>query len=114
MARCGPQQTTPKRAYSTPREGRLNITGGPTQHHGRWGVAPARVGARAAFQVGTSGYSAPVPQLRLALAQVNPTVGDLAGNADLVVEWARKAADAGAHVVAFPELVLNGYPVEDL
>ncbi len=45
---------------------------------------------------------------------MNPTVGDLAGNADLVVEWARKAADAGAHVVAFPELVLNGYPVEDL
>ncbi len=45
---------------------------------------------------------------------MNPTVGDLAGNADLVVEWARKAAEAGAHVVAFPELVLNGYPVEDL
>jgi NAD+ synthase (glutamine-hydrolysing) len=45
---------------------------------------------------------------------VNPTVGDLAGNCDLVLEWARKAADAGAHVAAFPELVVNGYPVEDL
>ena len=55
-----------------------------------------------------------MPQLRLALAQVNPTVGDLAGNCDLVLDWARKAADAGAHVVAFPELVVNGYPVEDL
>ena len=57
-----------------------------------------------------------MPQLRLALAQVNPTVGDLAGNAELVLDWARKAAGVGvgAHVVAFPELVLNGYPVEDL
>jgi len=55
-----------------------------------------------------------VPQLRLALAQVNPTVGDLAGNAELVLEWAKKADAAGAHVAAFPELALNGYPVEDL
>ena len=55
-----------------------------------------------------------MPQLRLALAQVNPTVGDLAGNAELVLEWAKKADAAGAHVAAFPELALNGYPVEDL
>jgi NAD+ synthase (glutamine-hydrolysing) len=55
-----------------------------------------------------------VAQLRIALAQVNPTVGDLAGNADLVVEWTRKAVEAGAHLVAFPEMVLTGYPIEDL
>jgi NAD+ synthase (glutamine-hydrolysing) len=55
-----------------------------------------------------------VPQLRLALAQVNATVGDISGNAELVVEHARRAAQAGAHVVAFPEMVLTGYPVEDL
>ncbi|REE99471.1 NAD+ synthase [Thermomonospora umbrina] len=53
-------------------------------------------------------------QLRLALAQVNPTVGDLDGNADLVVEWTRRAAEAGAQLVAFPEMMLTGYPVEDL
>ncbi|GAA2168281.1 NAD+ synthase [Actinomadura napierensis] len=53
-------------------------------------------------------------QLRIALAQVNPTVGDLGGNADLIVEWARRAAAAGAHLVAFPEMMLTGYPVEDL
>ncbi|TDC17701.1 NAD+ synthase [Actinomadura bangladeshensis] len=53
-------------------------------------------------------------QLRIALAQVNPTVGDLDGNADLIVEWSRRAADAGAHLVAFPEMMLTGYPVEDL
>src|ERR1043166_6038083 len=52
--------------------------------------------------------------LRIALAQVDPTVGDLAGNAALVRGWARKASDAGAHLVAFPEMVLTGYPVEDL
>ncbi len=53
-------------------------------------------------------------QLRVALAQVNPVVGDLAGNADLVVATARRAAEAGAHLVAFPEMVLTGYPIEDL
>ncbi|NYI87364.1 NAD+ synthase (glutamine-hydrolyzing) [Amycolatopsis endophytica] len=52
--------------------------------------------------------------LRIALAQVNPTVGDLTGNAAQTVEWARKAAEAGAHVVVFPEMSLTGYPVEDL
>jgi NAD+ synthase (glutamine-hydrolysing) len=55
-----------------------------------------------------------VPQLRLALAQVNPVVGDLQGNADLVATYARRAADAGAHLVALPEMVLTGYPIEDL
>ena len=55
-----------------------------------------------------------MPQLRLALAQVDPTVGDLAGNAALVVDWTRRAADRGAHLVAFPEMMLTGYPVEDL
>jgi len=55
-----------------------------------------------------------MPALRLALAQVNPTVGDLGGNADLVVRWVREAAAAGADLVAFPEMVLTGYPVEDL
>ena len=52
--------------------------------------------------------------LRLALAQVNPTVGDLAGNADLVVEATREALAQGARLVAFPEMVLTGYPIEDL
>ncbi|MEW2442614.1 NAD+ synthase [Micromonospora marina] len=55
-----------------------------------------------------------MPTLRLALCQVNPTVGDLAGNAGLVRTWTRQAADAGAQLVLFPELMLTGYPVEDL
>jgi len=53
-------------------------------------------------------------QLRIALAQVNATVGDLAGNAGLVLDAARRAHQAGAHVVVLPEMVLTGYPVEDL
>ena len=53
-------------------------------------------------------------QLRIALAQVNATVGDLTGNADLVVEWTRRSAERGAHLVVFPEMFLTGYPVEDL
>ncbi|MGK5742048.1 NAD+ synthase [Micromonospora sp. URMC 103] len=55
-----------------------------------------------------------MPTLRIALSQVNPTVGDLAGNARLVRTWTRRAADAGAQLVAFPEMALTGYPVEDL
>jgi NAD+ synthase (glutamine-hydrolysing) len=55
-----------------------------------------------------------MPQLRIALAQVNTCVGDLDGNSDTVVEWTRKAAESGAHVALFPEMALTGYPVEDL
>jgi NAD+ synthase (glutamine-hydrolysing) len=55
-----------------------------------------------------------MPTLRIALAQVNPTVGDLSGNAAIVRRWSRAAADAGAQLVAFPEMMLTGYPVEDL
>jgi NAD+ synthase (glutamine-hydrolysing) len=55
-----------------------------------------------------------MPQLRLALAQVNPTVGDFPGNVALIRRWAAEAAAEGAHLVAFPEMVVTGYPVEDL
>ena len=53
-------------------------------------------------------------KLRLALAQVNPTVGDLAGNAAMAIKCAHQAQLAGAHIAIFPEMVLTGYPVEDL
>ena len=52
--------------------------------------------------------------LRLALAQVNATVGDLGGNAALIRRAAATAAAAGADLVALPEMALTGYPVEDL
>jgi NAD+ synthase (glutamine-hydrolysing) len=55
-----------------------------------------------------------VPQLRIALAQINSTVGDLDCNAAAIVRWTGKAAAAGASVVVFPEMMLTGYPVEDL
>ena len=53
-------------------------------------------------------------KLRLALAQINPTVGDLVGNSALIAQSVSQALDAGAHLVVFPEMVLTGYPVEDL
>ncbi len=52
--------------------------------------------------------------MRIALAQTNSTVGDLKGNAELIVAWAREARAAGAGIVAFPELAISGYPPEDL
>jgi NAD+ synthase (glutamine-hydrolysing) len=52
--------------------------------------------------------------IRIALAQVNSTVGDLKGNADKVIAWAQKAATLGADLVSFPELMITGYPPEDL
>ncbi|WP_411096339.1 NAD+ synthase [Streptomyces sp. 020-2-3H-GM] len=55
-----------------------------------------------------------MPQLRLALNQIDSTVGDLAGNSEAIVHWTRHAAEQGAHLVAFPEMALTGYPVEDL
>ena len=55
-----------------------------------------------------------MPSLRLALNQIDTTVGDITGNSELVVRWTRHAAEQGAHLVAFPEMALTGYPVEDL
>ncbi|MFD5003366.1 NAD+ synthase [Streptomyces mutabilis] len=55
-----------------------------------------------------------MPRLRLALNQIDSTVGDIDGNAESVVRWTRHSAEQGAHLVAFPEMMLTGYPVEDL
>ena len=59
----------------------------------------------------TTGSLAP---LRVALVQADATVGDLAGNAEIVRQRTRTAAEAGARLVVFPEMFLTGYPVEDL
>ncbi|HSR30204.1 MAG TPA: NAD+ synthase [Anaerolineae bacterium] len=52
--------------------------------------------------------------LRVALAQVNPTVGDLAGNAEKILSFVERARELGVDVIAFPELAVPGYPPEDL
>jgi NAD+ synthase (glutamine-hydrolysing) len=52
--------------------------------------------------------------MRIALAQINPTVGDIAGNTRLILDSVRRAARYGAAVVAVPELAITGYPPEDL
>src|SRR3990172_4404302 len=52
--------------------------------------------------------------LRIGLAQVNTTVGDLDGNVARVLEYAARARDLGCDLVAFPELAVTGYPPEDL
>ncbi len=52
--------------------------------------------------------------MKIALAQTNSTVGDLCGNAKRILAFSRRAAEAGAKVVVFPELALTGYPPRDL
>jgi NAD+ synthase (glutamine-hydrolysing) len=52
--------------------------------------------------------------VRIALGQIDPTVGDLDGNVELMTAWASRATEAGADVVVFPELAITGYPPEDL
>ena len=52
--------------------------------------------------------------VRVALGQLNTTVGDLDGNVARMVEWTARAADAGADLICFPELAVTGYPPEDL
>ncbi len=55
-----------------------------------------------------------MPRLRLALAQSNPVVGDLVGNAEQIVSAARSAAAQGADLLALGEMAMTGYPIEDL
>ncbi len=52
--------------------------------------------------------------MRIAIGQINTTVGDLAGNADLMIRVAHRAARRGARLVVFPELAVVGYPPRDL
>ncbi len=53
-------------------------------------------------------------KLRVALAQINPTVGDLAGNAALIADSVKSAQAQGVNLIVFPEMIVTGYPVEDL
>jgi NAD+ synthase len=62
----------------------------------------------------TDRHAGAADRVIIALAQVNPTVGDVAANADRVRAARAEAADQGAHLVVFPELVISGYPPEDL
>ena len=71
---------------------------------------------RAAIVI-TPASSRPTPHVnyfRIALAQVNTTVGDLRGNTELIKGWIDRASALGADLAAFPELTLTGYPPEDL
>jgi NAD+ synthase (glutamine-hydrolysing) len=52
--------------------------------------------------------------VRIALGQINTTVGDLSGNTEKMVDWAARATEAGADLICFPELAVTGYPPEDL
>jgi NAD+ synthase (glutamine-hydrolysing) len=52
--------------------------------------------------------------VKIALGQINPTVGDFSGNANKIIEFSRRARDAGAGLILFPELSVCGYPPRDL
>ena len=52
--------------------------------------------------------------MKIALGQINPVVGDIAGNGEKIVEWATRARGQGAELILFPELAVIGYPPKDL
>src|SRR5690348_1027802 len=52
--------------------------------------------------------------MRVALAQINPTVGDVDGNTAKIAAWIDRAREGGAELAIFPELCIPGYPAEDL
>src|SRR5215467_1116208 len=52
--------------------------------------------------------------MKIAAAQINPTVGDIAGNVDKILQYIGRAKELGAQLVVFPELCLTGYPPRDL
>ena len=60
------------------------------------------------------GRNGMVPRFRVAMAQINATVGDFEGNTRKIIERIEEAQSLGADVVAFPELAIPGYPPEDL
>ena len=59
-------------------------------------------------------YAYNMPKIRIALAQLNPIVGDLVGNSELSFNAIKESAQQGANIVVLPEMMLTGYPVEDL
>jgi NAD+ synthase (glutamine-hydrolysing) len=77
---------------------------------GEAGRAPAEGGARPS----AGAREVSVERLRLAGAQINPVVGDVDGNVDLILRAYQEAAERHAHLVVFPELAVTGYPPEDL
>jgi NAD+ synthase (glutamine-hydrolysing) len=52
--------------------------------------------------------------VKIALGQINPTVGDFSGNSQKIIEFSKRALDQGAHLIAFPELCVCGYPARDM
>src|SRR5205085_3778942 len=52
--------------------------------------------------------------VKIALGQINPTVGDFSGNATKIIEFSQRAKSAGAGLILFPELSICGYPPRDL
>jgi len=59
-------------------------------------------------------YYLTMKNVRIALAQINPVVGDMEGNTEKIIHYVRRAEEVSADVVAFPELAVSGYPPEDL
>ncbi len=75
---------------------------------------PPMVGTSGGFFFQEARGKTPMRTLRIAMAQINPTVGDIAGNVRAIKAWIKEARKAKADVVAFPELAVTGYPPEDL
>jgi NAD+ synthase len=77
-------------------------------------MPPTEAASSANHAASAGAFAIVVSELVIAIAQINPTVGDIDGNLELVRDTRARAAAAGADLVLFPELVICGYPPEDL
>src|SRR5690606_31362625 len=86
----------------------------PTIFRARRQLQAFKSRARPLNMAQTHPESSPLSVLRIAIAQLNPTVGDISGNLELARKARREAAGQGADLVLFTELFISGYPPEDL
>src|SRR5436190_6522713 len=93
---------------------RSDLSGDGGRHDRRWVGQPPPPGLIFPESGNTEHVTDTHRTLRVALAQVNTTVGDIEGNARLAAEWIARARDAGAQLVVLPEQTITGYPAEDL
>src|SRR5262249_2814519 len=95
--------------------GHIQVTGDQPARHFAVFLARCRMVSAGAVQPYNKWGNHPgTPNVKVALAQINPTIGDIEANVAKILDFARRAREGGAELVIFPELAVCGYPPMDL